>query len=349
MKFNIITKPIEQITAPLLVTLLFEDKITQEEKRLDKILSGQIGQLRTSKDFTGKPNETLLFFGSGNIPRVLLLGLGNARHYSLENLRERISTVTPKLKGMPVKRAALLLAKLPGLKLQDMAQAASETLILASYDFLHYKNFDKDDDKTRLEEVDLIVASAQDRKAAEAGTRFGLLAANAVNFARDLGNHPSNVATPSHLAKHAEDIAKANKKIKVKILHLPDIKKEKMGALLAVSQGSDEEPKFIILEYRPRKTGSAIVLVGKGITFDSGGISIKPSDKMEEMKYDMAGAATVMGTIKAAADLNLPINLVGLIPATENLPSGKAIKPGDIIRSRSGKTIEVVNTDAEGR
>ncbi len=183
------------------------------------------------------------------------------------------------------------------------------------------------------------------------GAKLGEMLAQTVSLARDLGNHPGNVATPSHLAKHAADLAKAHpKSIKVKILHREDIKKENMGALLAVSQGSDEEPKFIILEYQGgRKTAQPIVLVGKGITFDSGGISIKPSDKMEEMKYDMMGAATVMGIIRAAAELKLPVNLIGLIPATENLPSGKAIKPGDIIRSRSGKTIEIVNTDAEGR
>ncbi|MCX5841060.1 MAG: leucyl aminopeptidase, partial [Deltaproteobacteria bacterium] len=172
----------------------------------------------------------------------------------------------------------------------------------------------------------------------------------AVCFARDLVSTPSNEMTPSDLAREAETMAAARKKVHVRILDVQDMKKLGMNALLAVASGSCQPPKFIILEYRGgRKWQAPVALVGKGLTFDSGGISIKPSEKMDEMKSDMAGGAAVMGAIMAAAELKLPVNVVGLIPATENLPGGRAYKPGDILKSLSGQTIEVITTDAEGR
>ena len=242
----------------------------------------------------------------------------------------------------------MIMPKSPKAFVKQPAKAMSEAVAMANYDFSYYKS--QTPAKTIIDDFEIILDSAKDKRAAAKGLTAGLAIARAVSASRDLGNHPANVATPEHLAKHARALGKEfPKDVKVKVLGKPEIIKENMGALLGVSQGSDEEPRFIILEYLPKKTGPLIVLVGKGLTFDSGGISIKPSDKMDEMKYDMAGGADVMGVIQAAAELKLPINLVGLIPATENLPSGKAIKPGDILKSRSGKTIEVVNTDAEGR
>lgn len=169
-------------------------------------------------------------------------------------------------------------------------------------------------------------------------------------FTRDLGNQPANVCTPSYLAKQAEKLAK-HEAISVTVLKKKDIEALKMGALLGVAQGSNEEPRFIIVEYKPKKVCNKkpIVLVGKGVTFDAGGISLKPAANMDLMKYDMGGAATVLGTLKAISSLDLPVHVVGLLPATENLPDGKAVKPGDIVTSMSGKTIEIMNTDAEGR
>ena len=346
MKFTTQFKPLDKIRTGVLVIFGFEDKASSEEKSIDKFFGSQIQKLRSSKDFSGAAGKTRLFFHSANLPRILLVGLGKPKEFTTEKLRGAASTAVSEFKKLPVEEAAILLPNLPRMDAEETATAITEALMLANYRFSYYK---KPEEQTKLDNIHLVPAQKRAERAAAAGCLRGEIVGKAIAEVRDLGNHPSNVATPTHLASHALRIAKADRNIKVKILHRPEIKKEKMGSLLAVSQGSDEEPKFIILEYRPRKNAPIIALVGKGITFDSGGISIKPSEKMEEMKYDMAGAATVMGIIKVVSQLKLPVNLVGLIPATENLPSGKAIKPGDIIHSRSGKTIEIVNTDAEGR
>lgn len=348
MKFLVSSKPLNQIETDAVIAFGFSDSATTEEKLIDKYFGGMASQLRQAKDFTGEKNKVRLVFPSGKGPRVVLAGLGAKAELKIESLREAMSAACQALKGLPVKTVSLLLPSLPKFSASDSSAALTEAFLLSNYEFVYYKAPEKD--KTRIEELELISAAKSSQNAIRSGIKFGQILSEAVIFARDLGNHPSNVATPSHLAEHALELQKSHPQIRTKILHRAEIQKENMGALLAVSQGSDEEPKFIVLEYRAgRKSQPPIVLVGKGITFDSGGISIKPSDKMEEMKYDMMGAATVMGTIKAASKLKMPVNLIGLIPATENLPSGKAIKPGDIIRSRSGKTIEVVNTDAEGR
>lgn len=353
INFTATTKKPNEISSDALVVFLRQEETAPEEKIVNALCGGQIQKLRQSKDFLGEPTKVRTLFNVPGCPRVLLVGLGKTAELTLEKLREAASIATQTLKSLPATSASIILPKIPKTTAEETAQAICESLSLACYEFNHYKTGKKD--KPKIENIEIIV-SQKEKREAEKGLAFARILAGAVITARDLGNHPSNIATPSHLAEHALRIGKERKNIKIKILHKPEIKKERMGGLLAVSKGSDEEPKFIILEYLPKKParrggGSfpTVVLAGKGITFDSGGISIKPADKMEEMKYDMAGAATVMATIKAASELKLPINLVGLIPATENLPSGKAIKPGDIITSRSGKTIEVVNTDAEGR
>jgi leucyl aminopeptidase len=167
---------------------------------------------------------------------------------------------------------------------------------------------------------------------------------------RNLANLPGNVCTPTYLAKTAQDLAKSCKSLRVKVLGLPEIKREKMGCFLAVTQGSEEPPRFLVIEHRhPRAKGAPVVLVGKGITFDTGGISLKDPPTMDEMKFDMSGAACVIGTMKAVGELNLPLNIVGLVAACENMPDGRAIKPGDIVTSAAGLTVEILNTDAEGR
>lgn len=346
MTFSINTKPLNQITTDAHVLLLLEDKITDQEKALNKVLDGLVQKLRVSKDFSGEANKTRVLFHLPQLSRILLVGLGKRKDLSLEKIREAISTAVKELKKLPVKSLSVSVPEFPPFAISEIASAITESLILSNYEFLHYKS---PKEQETLEQVELLLPRARNKKVIDKAVEMSQILGMAVTFARDLGNHPSNVATPSHLAHHAAEIAKTSKNVKVKILHKSDIAQEKLGGLLAVSQGSDEEPKFIILEYWPRKTAPIVALVGKGITFDSGGVSIKPSEKLEEMKFDMAGAATVMAVIKAAVVLKLPINLVGLIPATENLPSGKAVKPGDIIRCHSGHTIEIINTDAEGR
>lgn len=303
-------------------------------------------------DFQGKSGDLLLLpAGRGGARRIALIGLGDSKSFTLETLRAAIAILAPMIQKYRVRRVAVgLLKNLPRRSgIEVLAQTIVETLLLANYRFALYKTLPPEEQPVDFEEINLVLPANSEHSAALRGAKNGTLIAEAINEARNLGNHPSNVATPAHLAKHALNIARHTRKIKVKILGREEIKKENMDALLAVAQGSDEEPKFIVMEYLPRKKGAPIVLVGKGITFDSGGISIKPAEKMEEMKFDMAGAATVLAIMQAASELALPVNLIGLIGATENLPSGKSMKPGDIVKSAAGPTVEIVNTDAEGR
>jgi leucyl aminopeptidase len=354
MKFATTTKLPQEITCDLLAAAFFEgEKLNPELLKLDKILGGAISHRLSEKDFKGKNGETLLLFpGLGfAAKRLALLGLGKKNEYNLEKLRTAISSLALLVHKSQAKTLGIILNQPWPKKIKTFqgSQALVESLILGSYKFTHYKQPSDSDQPNQLTEIVFLLNRQEQNQEILKGAKYGEILANIVNLTRDLGNHPANVATPSHLAEHALRLARESKKIKVKILNRAQIKKEKMEALLAVAQGSAEEPKFIILEYLATKKLPTVVLTGKGITFDSGGISIKPSERLEEMKFDMAGAATVMGIIQAASALSLRLNLIGLIPATENLPSGKALKPGDIIRSRSGKTIEIINTDAEGR
>ena len=235
---------------------------------------------------------------------------------------------------------------IPGKK-EQVAQAVAEGALLGLYQYTPYKTVGREDLK-EMEELN-IITDAKEFSLVESAVKKARIIADAVYFARDLISAPANEMTPSIMAQKAREIAR-RKNVSCKILDKDKMKEMGMNALLAVASGSNEEPKFIILEYTGgRKSAAPVVLVGKGLTFDSGGISIKPADKMDEMKTDMSGGAAVMGAIMAAADLHLGLNITGLIPATENLPGGSAYKPGDIVKSYSGKTIEVLNTDAEGR
>jgi leucyl aminopeptidase len=227
--------------------------------------------------------------------------------------------------------------------------AAVEAALLAAWDFREYKS--KTDDAPEpgvVTNITILAHHDAELKEFERAVEHGRITARAANFARELQTQPGNVLTPTYLADAAKSMAAANG-LKCTVLDKKAITKEGMKALLAVAQGSEEEPRFIILEHRGGGDSRPVVLVGKGVTFDSGGISIKPAANMEEMKYDMSGAAAVIAAMQGIAQLNLKINVIGLVPSTENLPDGKAFKPGDVIGSHLGKTIEVVNTDAEGR
>jgi len=226
-------------------------------------------------------------------------------------------------------------------------RAVAEGTLLGSYEFSQYKT--EAGEEGSVAELVFLCADKQSRKIVERVVAEATAVCEAVSFARDLVSHPGNVATPTYLAEKALEMA-ARHGITCQVLEREELERFGMEALLAVSRGSHQPPRFIILEYRgDGAKGRPVVLVGKGVTFDSGGISLKPGAGMERMKDDMAGAAAVFGTMQAAADLHLPLHLVGLVPAAENLPGGSAYKPGDVVKSMSGKTIEVVNTDAEGR
>ncbi|MBI2356014.1 MAG: leucyl aminopeptidase [Candidatus Doudnabacteria bacterium] len=296
------------------------------------------------QDFTGKANETHVVY-SENLGRMMLLGLGENKNFNPASLRTAIQTAVSASKKFKTSSLQILLRDLRELQSPDAVEIISFAAVFASYSFNYYK---QEKEKINLENIYLAVPRIT--KAMEKAIARGSMVASAANKARDLANHPANIATPAHLAQHAKLIADKYR-LKLKVLDAKDIKKENMGLLLGVSRGSDEPPKFIVIEYLPKKSSNQnpIVLIGKGLTFDSGGISIKPAERMEEMKYDMCGGATVLGIIEAAAQLKLKTSLVGLIPSAENLLSGRATKPGDILTSMSGKTVEIINTDAEGR
>jgi leucyl aminopeptidase len=329
-----------------------QKQLKEELKELDSILSGAITGLFEAHDFTGKLNQIALIYTQGRIKskRVILVGLGKKDKFDLDKIRQAAGTVCKKVKELKLKSFS---SQVYGVKqrkfsLQDSSQAVVEGTLLAAYQLGDYKTLDKEN-LFEIEEFTLIDNDRANIPKIQKGAKLGEIFSWGTNLARDLINHPANVITPTKLAQVAVNLSK-DYKFKCEVLSLPQIKKLKMGALLGVAQGSNQPPKFIIMQHIPkRKRGGIVVLVGKGITFDSGGISLKPSEKMGEMKADMSGAAAVLATVSSAARMNLPVHLVGLIPATENLPSGTAQRPGDILTSYSGKTIEVINTDAEGR
>ncbi|MFQ5822522.1 MAG: leucyl aminopeptidase [bacterium] len=306
----------------------------------------------TTKDFRGKLNETTLLYTQESLAarRILFVGLGEVEQYTLERLRQAVGTAAKTLMQLGLKQFALAIESfLPEKSKTDEAtQAATEGVVLAIYQYTKFKEV-QPEDEISVEEVTYIFESPNIIKGVQEGIHRGKIVAEAVNFTRDLQNHPGNWVTPTRLAEIAQDMAQAVS-LKCQILDKPDMEKLGMGALLGVAKGSQEPPKFIILEHNSAKPElETMVFVGKGITFDSGGISIKPSDKMDEMKFDMSGGAAIIGAMKAIAQLDIPLHVVGLIPATENLPSGTSMKPGDILQASSGTTIEIVNTDAEGR
>jgi leucyl aminopeptidase len=290
-------------------------------------------------DFKNKLGTTHLIYT--NNTRVMLLGLGDRKNFTPSSWRIAMHAAIGSTIGLGVTTVNLILPKISPNQMESFLELTGFALTFSGYRFDNYK---KQKNGVKLTAINIIgPINAKLTKAVLRGVDIG----TAANTARDLANHPGNIATPTHLADHALKSAKDHG-YSCKVLGPKEIEKEKMGLLMGVAQGSDQPPQFIILEHGP-KSKSAVVLVGKGLTFDSGGISIKPSDRLEEMKYDMCGGATVIGIFEAAAKLKLPIHLVGLIPASENLLSGNAIKPGDILMSHDQTSVEVINTDAEGR
>lgn len=276
---------------------------------------------------------------------ILLVGLGKQKELTLQKIRKATSDATNYARNH-YKTIALVPFGLDKTELGDQyLSAAVEGMMLGSYTFHKYKTDDKK--KKILDSAEIFVPKYLATKARQQLITTQHIC-EAINNARDLGNEPSNIATPRKLADHAMSLAK-KWKLKCTVFDEKEIAKQKMGGLLAVSKGSQEPPRFIVLEHQGKKGADTICIVGKGITFDSGGISIKPAGAMDEMKFDMSGAGAVLGTLEACARLQIPVNVIGIIPTCENMPSGSAYKPGDIVTTMSGKTIEVLNTDAEGR
>ena len=296
-------------------------------------------------DFGGKAGETTLLYGQeGPAPRLLLIGLGERDLFTLEKLRRTAATAARRARALKLPSAAFSLPALPDTSTRNIARTIAEGARLGLYRFDRHKSVADDQD---LETFWLVADEGALDEATE-GTELGVKVAEGTVLARDLANEPSNVATPEYLAERASTIADEYG-MELEVLDRAAIEEEGLTGLATVGRSASNEPRFIVLEHRGGGDSAPVVLVGKAVTFDSGGISIKPSAAMEDMKFDMSGGAAVLGAMEAAGALNLPLNLVALVPATENLPGGGAFKPGDVLQMHSGKTVEIVTTDAEGR
>ncbi|MBI2884649.1 MAG: leucyl aminopeptidase [Candidatus Omnitrophica bacterium] len=334
------------------------------EQRPERLLPASVARDRAlvgliqRSGFRGASNETtLLPKGTG---WVLVVGLGKSKDLSVERVRQLAGTAARVVRARGLKQVALPLLSDRMFGAADaVAQALIEGALLGLYRYDHLRTVPAHERNRRIDTITLVVERAADLAAARKGAAKAEVIAEAVLFARDLITGPSNIVTPTYLANQARAIAKEHR-LKCQVISFATLKRLGFGGIVGVAQGSVHPAQFIVLEYRPaprpagssrrgRRATKTFAFCGKGITFDTGGISIKPSAKMELMKYDMAGAAAVLGVVKAAAALKLPVRIVGIIAATENMPSGSAQKPGDVITTLSGKTVEVLNTDAEGR
>ncbi len=335
-----------QYKTPLLAVLVSRGDLPASLGALDEAAAGALGRAYKSGDFTGKRDDTFLTYTDAPFARMLVIGVGKSDESSMAAIRRGASLAAKRARALGAGTAALFVPSetLGSVTATQAAQAVAEGLAQGAWHFTELKR-PPEDPKAPLTQVDLLAPS--DTAAWEAGHKAGAAIGAGQTLARGLQMLPSNQLTPTLLANAAQDIGKRHG-IPVTVLDKAAIVKEKMGALLAVAQGSIEEPRFIMLDYQGAP-GAPVVLVGKGVTFDTGGISIKPALNMEEMKYDMSGAAAVLGTFEMLGRLKPKVHVVGLVPSAENMPSGSAIKPGDVVTSHFGKTIEVINTDAEGR
>ena len=351
MEFSIKSGSPERIRTDCIIIGVFEPrKLGPAAEAIDHATRGQLTAALKRGDMEGKSDTTLMLQQLPHVAaaRVLLVGLGREPEFDDAKFRSAAGKAIAALKQTGVTDAVLCLSA--GVKQRDIAWRAAQAAIVAtdvSYRFDHMKS--KREPARGVRHLTLLVNDRSELAAGQAGLKQGTAIAQGMSLAKDLGNLPGNVCTPSYLADAARSLAKQYK-LGVQILERKDMAKLGMGSLLSVARGSHQPPKLIILKYGGGKRGEKpYALVGKGVTFDTGGISLKPAPEMDEMKFDMCGAASVLGTLRAVAALKLPINVVGIVPATENMPGGSATKPGDIVTSMSGQTIEILNTDAEGR
>ena len=331
---------------PLLAIAIPQGPLPGSLAAVDAGAGGAVTRLLAAHDFSGRKDETAVLYPGGNATRVLLVGMGKAGDVDRSRIRRAAAIAARRAQSLGVATAAFHLpadARGP-VAPRDAGQAIAEGLGQGAWQFLEMKQ-PPEEPRATLERVDVLTAAADAEF--EAGHATGAAIAAGQALARGVQVLPSNICTPTYLAGVAEDLGRRHG-ITVTVLDQAAIIAEGMRALMAVAQGSAEEPRFIVLEYRGAE-GAPTVLVGKGVTFDTGGISIKPAQSMEDMKYDMSGAAAVLGAFEAIGRLKPKAHVIGLIPSTENMPSGTALKPGDVIRSHLGKTIEIINTDAEGR
>ena len=351
MEFSIKSGGPERIRSGCIIIGVFEPrKLSAAGASLDRASRGQLTAALKRGDMEGKAGTTLMLHQVPRVSaaRVLLVGLGREREFDDGKYRSAVTKAIAALKQTGVTDAVLCLSA--GVKQRDIAWRAAQAAIAASDAAYHFDRMKSKREQARgVRHLTLLVGERSELKAGQSGLKQGAAIAHGMSLAKDLGNLPGNVCTPAYLADAARTLARQYK-LGVQVLERKDMEKLGMGSLLSVARGSDEPPKLIVLKYEGGPRGQKpYALVGKGVTFDTGGISLKPAPEMDEMKFDMCGAASVLGTLRAVAELKLPINVIGIVPATENMPGGSATKPGDIVTSMSGLTVEILNTDAEGR
>ena len=351
MEIKTIVGGIAQIEADAIVVNLFEgmEQPGGATAAVDEVLDGAISSLISRGEIKGKFGEVSIVHTFGKLPAgiVAIAGLGKRQDFNVDRIRGITGDFSRALRKLNCHKIATILhgTGIGGIDLEASAEAIAEGALLGLYGFTKYKKPEYED----IEEILLAVREKGKVPILETAIGKGKLVAEATNLARDMVNEPANYMTPGQMAEAAKEIA-GKYNLEFKVFDREDMETMGMGALLGVAKGSNQPPKLITLSYKgDKRAEKAVGFLGKGITFDSGGISIKPSEGMNEMKDDMAGAATVMTAVVAIAQLKPKINVTAVVPATENLPSGTALKPGDILKAMNGKTIEVVNTDAEGR
>jgi leucyl aminopeptidase len=354
LNISIKTHSFDKLSSACLVVAVREKrKLTDSAQQVDKRCGGLLTQIVKKGDMDGKTGQALMVHTSkaaSGFDRVLLVGCGKDKALSVKDFRTVLNSAFTTLFNSGAKEAVCFLSELE-VKDKDAVWVARQTAELAHQGIYRFNQTKSEKEPLPvLKKLALNMADKKQLRKAQTAIKVANAIASGVALARDLGNLPGNICTPSYLASQANKEGKAAKGMSVKVLNQKDMEKLKMGSLLSVAKGSRQPPKLIVMNYQGgKKTDKPIVLVGKGITFDSGGISIKPSAAMDEMKFDMCGAASVLGTMKTVGELQLPINVIGIVPSCENMPDGSANKPGDIVTSMSGQTIEVLNTDAEGR
>jgi len=352
MKFSIKPTDPAKLETDVLIMFCHEDELNKLPL-LNKKLTDLIKAAAAKEGFEGRKEQFFVLQTKEYIGayKLLIAGVGKSEESDLYRVRKYVAEAVKKASHFQPEQIAFVLpdAWLEKFTTESIIQATVEAGVLSSYKFFKYKS---SEEKSKIKEIKeaVLCITAGRLASAEKGVKLGLLYSEATCFARDLINEPSTVTTPSYLATLAQAISKESKgKVKATILERAEIKKLGMNAYLGVAKGSDELPKLIRLDYKPRYSRKKIAIIGKGITFDTGGLSLKSSEQMEKMKMDMAGAAAVLAIFKVLPFLNIEASVVGLIPACENMVSSRALKPGDIVTAVNGKTIEVLNTDAEGR
>lgn len=350
--FSTSSKASKQSSDCVIVGIYDRNKLGVAATDIDKASNGAISRLAKAGDISGQRGRAEVLTNLPNIraKRVVVVGLGKASRLDAARFRKTVAAAIHAISKTKTAQIAnyLTLESVKGLDPYYMARYTAETIGDSLYKYDETKSGRKAP-RLPLRKIGVAIASRKDATKAETGLKHGDAINQGVALAKELGNLPPNICTPSYLARTAQKMARSHKNMSAKVLTETEMKRLGMGSLLSVTAGTAEPAKLIVLQYKGGKKEAPVVLVGKGVTFDSGGISLKPGAAMDEMKYDMCGAASVLGTMETIAKLKLPINVIVVVPAVENLPGSKATVPGDVVKSMSGKTIEILNTDAEGR